>query len=214
VDPNKQNKGIRPSMRGKVLAALSQLVGLPLTAARRAADMRTFQFGELRPVRRGSVGDISLHIQCPWRVDGPHGIITGRMDLWEPIEDKPELDRELWDCESGNLQDFCVDLWLGSGESPTVESVDADEFGGATIKLRGGFAIRLFPAGLRGEDWRMFRHGIGAHFVIIGGKVSAETEWHRFIESTAGSITDPTFVRHPQGELEKRDPLTEEEDEK
>jgi hypothetical protein len=31
--------------------------------------------------------------------------------------------------------------------------------------------------------------------------------WRRFIEKTAGSITDPTFVRHPQGEFEVRDPL-------
>jgi hypothetical protein len=27
-------------------------------------------------------------------------------------------------------------------------------------------------------------------------------EWLKFIADTAGSITDPTFVRHPQGELE------------
>jgi hypothetical protein len=27
-------------------------------------------------------------------------------------------------------------------------------------------------------------------------------EWRKFIADTAGSITDPTFVRHPQGELE------------
>jgi hypothetical protein len=33
-------------------------------------------------------------------------------------------------------------------------------------------------------------------------------EWLRFIERTAGSITDPTFVRHPQGEYEERDPLS------
>ena len=31
--------------------------------------------------------------------------------------------------------------------------------------------------------------------------------WLRFIARTAGSITDPTFVRHPQGEYEKRDSL-------
>lgn len=29
----------------------------------------------------------------------------------------------------------------------------------------------------------------------------------RFIQATAGSITDPTFVRHPQGEYEQRDEL-------
>jgi hypothetical protein len=36
--------------------------------------------------------------------------------------------------------------------------------------------------------------------------------WLRFIERTAGSITDPTFVRHPQGAFESREFLTEEKD--
>ncbi len=34
-----------------------------------------------------------------------------------------------------------------------------------------------------------------------------QEQWRQFILSTAGSITDPTFVRHPQGEYEERDPL-------
>ena len=29
--------------------------------------------------------------------------------------------------------------------------------------------------------------------------------WLRFLEKTAGSITDPTFERQPQGEYEERD---------
>jgi hypothetical protein len=32
-------------------------------------------------------------------------------------------------------------------------------------------------------------------------------ERRRFIEEMAGKITDPTFVRHPQGEYEQRDKL-------
>jgi hypothetical protein len=33
-------------------------------------------------------------------------------------------------------------------------------------------------------------------------------QWPRgWIEATAGSITDPTFVRHPQGEYERREGL-------
>jgi hypothetical protein len=32
-------------------------------------------------------------------------------------------------------------------------------------------------------------------------------EWLRFIENTAGKITDPTFERQPQGEYEQRDEL-------
>ncbi len=32
-------------------------------------------------------------------------------------------------------------------------------------------------------------------------------EWQHFVLSTAGSITDPTFVRHEQGEYEQREEL-------
>jgi hypothetical protein len=32
-------------------------------------------------------------------------------------------------------------------------------------------------------------------------------EWRNFVHSTAGSITDPTFVRHDQGEYERREEL-------
>lgn len=32
-------------------------------------------------------------------------------------------------------------------------------------------------------------------------------EWRRFVAETAGSIQDSTFVRHPQGEYDEREPL-------
>jgi hypothetical protein len=86
----------KPLSRPLVIAALSQIIGLPLTAARRAGDMRTFQFGSLQQVDRGSVGDFALHVQCPWRIEGPAGIITGRLDLWEPVEAHAPFD-ENWD---------------------------------------------------------------------------------------------------------------------
>ncbi len=34
-----------------------------------------------------------------------------------------------------------------------------------------------------------------------------QEEWRQFIYATAGSIDDPTFVRHPQGEYERREEL-------
>jgi hypothetical protein len=168
----------RPPTRKQVIAALSQIIGLPLTAARRAADMRTFQFGTLRPVERGSVGDFALHVQCPWRVEGPDGIVTGRLDLWEPVEDNGPFD-ENWDYEkSPNVQDARLEQWLATNEVPlVVKSVEADEFGGAAISLGQGFVLRLFPAGTRGEDWRLFRPKTGApHLVIIGGVVEPDGE--------------------------------------
>lgn len=32
----------------------------------------------------------------------------------------------------------------------------------------------------------------------------ADADWRRFVQQTAGSIPDPTFVRHEQGELQER----------
>jgi len=40
----------------------------------------------------------------------------------------------------------------------------------------------------------------------IGAAMSAE-EWRAFILATAGSITDPSFERPPQGEFEVREAL-------
>lgn len=164
-------------IREQVTVALCQIVGLPLTASRRAADMRTFQFGKLRSVERGSIGDLALHVRCPWRIEGPEGILTGRLDLWEPIDVDSKLNDEAWDYEkSPNLQDFRLDQWLSrNGSLLVVENVDADNLGGGAIFFALGFVLRLFPAGTRGEDWRLFRPKTdAAHFVISGGAVEPE----------------------------------------
>src|SRR5271165_3466355 len=127
--------------RQQVIAALSQIIGLPLTAARRAADMRTFQFGTLRPVDRGSVGDFALHVQCPWRVEGPYGIVTGRWDLRVPLDDNAPLDEKWHYDESPNLQDARLEQWLAMHKVPlVVKGVDADDYCGAVIRLDQGFA--------------------------------------------------------------------------
>jgi hypothetical protein len=38
-------------------------------------------------------------------------------------------------------------------------------------------------------------------------KPMTRAEWGAFVRSMAGSITDPTFRRHEQGDYEQRDPL-------
>jgi hypothetical protein len=42
----------------------------------------------------------------------------------------------------------------------------------------------------------------------VGPPAMSQEEWREFIMRTAGSITDPTFRRHEQGEYEKREPLS------
>jgi hypothetical protein len=167
-----------------ILEHLRPLIGLELAIARRAADMRIFQFGPIRTVRKGTVGEYALHIQCPWRIEGPAGIVTGRLDLWDPADEGEDIDWDTWDYDRNeNLQDRRLGALLG-GEDPetrsfvnrtghlVVEAVEADDCGGAVIGLSGGYRLVLFPAGACGEDWRILRPDAGEpHFVVAGGRI-------------------------------------------
>lgn len=161
-------------------------MGMKLAIARRAASMRVFHFGRVKFERDGnrSVGEFALHIQCPWRLEGPDGIVTGRADLWEPAEPNADIDWATWDYEENeNLQDRRIGRLLGGYDSKTqsfmndtecliVEKVRADDFGGATISLSGGYRLVVFPAGSVGEDWRLLQPSSDLrHFVVSGGKV-------------------------------------------
>lgn len=35
----------------------------------------------------------------------------------------------------------------------------------------------------------------------------SDEDWRQFVQRTAGSIPDPTFQRHPQGEFERREEM-------
>jgi hypothetical protein len=151
---------------------------------RRAVDMLVLHFGEIRPHESGdgTVGDYALHIQGPWRLDGPGGTITGRDDLWEyvgPGEEPPE-----WSYEDGHsLQDERFDDLLGPREEATHSWVnEADRLvvtaaqhtnrGDVRIELTGGYVILLFPDGSRREAWRLFAPGSSSHLVF------PDESWH------------------------------------
>lgn len=175
--------------REAIISHLRPLVGLRLSLARRAADLRNFQFGPVRTYKGGTVGEYALHLQCPWRIETGDGIVTGRNDLWEPTAADAAVDWDQWDYEAGdNLQDTRIATLLVSHDSVTksaanhgdtlvVETIDADDCGGVTIVLSGGYRLLLFPDGTRGEDWRLFRAGRDEpHFVIAGGKIEDEID--------------------------------------
>jgi hypothetical protein len=165
---------------------LRPLVGRKLSIARRAADMRGFHFGRVTVEETGdrSSGEFALHIQCPWRLEGPHGIVTGRTDLWEPGDPSENIDWDSWDYEKNpNLQDRRIGELLGGYDPNTrsfvsdteylvVEKVEADEFGGLNLSLSGGYRLVVFPSGSVGEDWRLLQpHSRQRHFVVSGGAV-------------------------------------------
>ena len=171
----------------EILLHLKPLIGLKLSVARRAADLRNFQFGEIRPIPKGTVGEYALHIQCPWRIEGPFGIVTGSSDLWMPAVIEPDFDQDTWNFDtSENLQDRrLAELLKGydpdtrslvnQTENLVVQSISADAYGSVIIVLSGGYKLVLFHAGTDGEDWRVFRPAIDeSHFVISGGRIDAE----------------------------------------
>jgi hypothetical protein len=91
----------------------------------------------------------------------------------------PDVNRR----KSPYLQDTRLERWLAELVGAlVVKSVDADVFGGASISLDQDFVLRIFPAGTRGEDWRMFRPNSGLpHLVISGGSVESDDDAERNI---------------------------------
>jgi hypothetical protein len=181
---------------------LDQLVGLPLCITRRAADLLVLHFGTIREVEsrnlrgklrknpKATVGDFSLHIQCPWRIENSEGIITGRGDLYRSADTGEYFDKELDDdsfYEHGkNFQDKRMGELLQGIEPITgsymnvtdfliVEATEADNFGEATIYLSGGYRLRIFPSSSKGEHWRLFQASTEEkHFVVEGSAVEFE----------------------------------------
>lgn len=148
--------------------------------------MRVFHFGAVRPHHsgRGSVGAYALHVQCPWRLIGPDGILTGSSDYDAPPANGAEIDRN--DPKAGTLQNVRLAALLGgydpetrshvnAAESLVVVAVTADRFGGVDIALTGDVRLQLFPDGSLDEDWRFFdASGDKAHFVAAGGRFEFE----------------------------------------
>jgi hypothetical protein len=158
--------------------AFDALIGLRLSIVRRAADMLVVHFGEIRPHHsgEGTVGQYALHVQCPWRLDGPLGTVTGRSDLWEYAGPGEEPDN--WSHEDGfSLQDerlshFFVreegtQSWVNKSDRFCVTGAQQSERGDVRLELSEGYALLVFPAGCKGEAWRYFVPGSGADHLVF-----------------------------------------------
>lgn len=151
------------------LAALKPLIGLRLFNTGYAANMRTFGFSRLgAPVDVVSgESEWSLHISCSWRIESEGRIITGSFDWYQPADPRDDPG-EQWDpVGGGSLQDKKLRELLDDNDRSkrvlmnrtdflVVEGVDAEASGDVTIELTGSYRLRVFPAGSRGEFWRIF----------------------------------------------------------
>jgi len=173
--------------KNSIEGALQPLIGLPLSIAREAADMRVFHFGAIRPHRsgKGTVGRYALHIQCAWRLTGADRIITGYSDRFSSLGADNEPDPENW--RAGNLQKVRIEEFMGDYDEKTrspvdlagrhvVVAVEADRYGSVDIVLTGGVRLQVFPDGSSTEDWRFISTEPEGqpHFVVTGGRIGIE----------------------------------------
>jgi hypothetical protein len=144
--------------------------------------------------------------EMKWRVDAD-GILRFTLELGEEYANK------------------FVCLTVASIEPPPDASPPSQEEGEKVSDDLGGKWVGDFPCIPRGKIMRLGADGVlrlplgeinadkrvYVTLEILQPTAEAEAqqraERRRFIEEMAGIITDPTFVRHPQGEFEKRDEL-------
>jgi tetratricopeptide (TPR) repeat protein len=168
---------VSETLKDQVETALAPLIGLQLSIARRAANMRNFQFGTVRPYQGGTIGDYALHIQGAWRLENDKEILTGSADLWEWKYD--ERRPAHWNYhQDGNLQDAILQKTLQGYDPATkstvntthlfvVERIEATKYGDAFLHLSGGYRLILFPTSGYTEAWRLFKPDTDApHFVV------------------------------------------------
>jgi hypothetical protein len=159
------------------LDAFDVLIGLRLSIVRRAADMLVLHFGDIRPHSSGTgtVGAYALHVQCPWRLDGPAETVIGSGDLWDYAG--PGERPEGWSYDDGlSLQDkrfaglFARDeetrSWINHSDRFVVVAAQQTKRGEIKLDFVNRLAVLLFPASSASEAWRLFAPGSDRHLVF------------------------------------------------
>lgn len=168
-------------MKERIEQALSVLIGLPVWASGRAANLQEFQFGNHRTVltRQGTakeIGDYALHVQCAWRILASEKIVVASSDLYYPPGDpRVRPDDFDWDAPQGNRRDQQITLLFQEHASQPliVTSVEADNVGSVRVEFTEGHLLEIFPDDSvndeYSEHWRLFRPSTETeHFVITG----------------------------------------------
>lgn len=169
---------VMSSIKNRVLQSLQVLIGLRLTIARHAGNVRLFHFGELSN-SPDSCGQYALHLECPWRIEQNDRILTGLYDWYIPATPDAVVD-DSWDpADGGSLQEAVLrnlmrDLSgqsrsiINRSEPLAVRDVMADDFGGFSLDLSSGVRLTVFPSGSRGEQWRFFQPEADTEHFVVG----------------------------------------------
>jgi hypothetical protein len=151
------------SIKRTIERTLQPLVGLELSAFGRAADLVWIHFGRLHRVpawKRGFkfVGELAIHVQCPWRLSRRRSVVVGRGDIFES---KQGAKRTLFDSRIRTIP-------LGRPRLKVLD-VSADDLRGFALRFDRSWFLEVFPhdSARDAECWRMFiPSGDTDHFVV------------------------------------------------
>ncbi len=158
----------------KLLAALGNLTGTRLSSTHYSLGFRVMHFGTL--VSRGNswVGEVAIHILCPWRLAINDKLVTGSGDWWYDragnwVEDSSKL-REPDTLQSRLLEEpFPRDptkITLNPTGSKGMYAIDpavtflvvattVSKLGDLRIELSGGARIDTMLDTTPAEQWRI-----------------------------------------------------------
>jgi hypothetical protein len=162
--------------------SVSILSSCRLSAFSRTLDMLCVEFLLRDASHDGSSPRFMLHVQCPWRLEGAKGIITGRQDVWEYAGPGQEPDGWV----RGGCQDCLLDGRMTSVFGPRtavagkkgswwptpqaefdVQAVETTPLGDIRLILSGGYALQVFPSSTNGEEWRLFDYNSDAEHLVF-----------------------------------------------
>jgi hypothetical protein len=163
----------------KITEELAVLVGLPMSDWWRAAGMQILEFGPKHKIvnRRGEEverSDISLHLQCFWRLVDSERIVFGHEDLDQPADKSIDPSDFDWDKDDSVL-DFHLSKWRAQyyDTPPLVVEATGDAYRGISLALDNGHNLQTFPCSTPwneeedNEYWRLCGHRKdGRHFVV------------------------------------------------
>jgi hypothetical protein len=164
-------------VRSKIETALRKLVGLRLSGLGRAADLVWVQFGPLRRVpgvkqRWKFVGELALHLQCPWRLVRGSQIVAGWSDVFEPA--RRSRSPSAGTRSSRTLFDSRVRSVPLRRHRLTVLRTRADGIGGFSLLMSRGWALEVFPADSNSDPysewWRLFAPSRNKHHLVVSAR--------------------------------------------
>ena len=131
---------------------IENIVGLPLSIVRYAADMLVLHFGEISKDEDGSQswGEYAVHIQSAWRITQANSILTGKFDHRSSSD---KLSRE-----DGEFM-----FW----ELSVVLSAKINQFGDLQIKFGNDFTLRTFSCRTDGEFWRLLQPDVNSQHHVV-----------------------------------------------